>query len=663
MDTFLRAMLSNAVASSVLALLVACLSRPLERRPAILHGLWLLVLIKLITPPLYEVPIPWPGSKAVPAAGQATEWQVLTVEADELDVSVASDTILSAEPGGKGVMLTPTQAPAPAARPIDWRRWTAAAWLAGSATVLILTVRRTTRFHRLLRSARPANHDECEWIEDLARRIGMRQAPRIGWVRARISPLVWSVGLRPLLVLPRDLWKALDERKRSTLVVHELAHLRRGDHLVRFLELVVTCLYWWHPLLGWIRQSLRDAEERCCDAWVVWAFPDSARSYAETLLDALDFVHRSDPVEPLLASGLGKVPHLQRRLTMIMTGMSRRSPGLPGRLGLLAVAVALLPLGATWAQAPAESKDGQGEPGRIRIDSGDLTIVARDAEFAPDGQILFFGDTQVAPRETIVKLSGPLDDVIPKLEKLIADLKKNPGPSGAGRVRVEDLEKLLDDLKQKKLPSGDGHRVVVKSMKLDAPELLQEVHQNVQKHLMVMQEVVPVVKQAQMDRAQQEVRELRATIESSMKKLEAAQARIRELGGEPGETPVISWVVKQPSRTVMQYVVTRPVPQGRNHVVTKPVKIVGIRPEGAKTIMKPVDEPKPREVTVEVKAEYKPDPEKQGKQKQPSRSGAAAGDSRRIDQIEKRLRELQDELQRMKKSAGVHFDTRSSPRQ
>ncbi len=175
-----------------------------------------------------------------------------------------------------GDTLVPGQIPSAASTPFDWRRWAAVVWLAGSLAVLAVTARRTIRFHRLLRSARPATDDEREWVEDLARRIGMRRAPEIGFVRARISPLVWSVGRRPLLILPQDLWKTLDDRKRSTLVVHELAHLRRGDHLVRFLEVLVTCIYWWHPLLGWIRQSLRDAEERCCDAWAVWAFPDSA---------------------------------------------------------------------------------------------------------------------------------------------------------------------------------------------------------------------------------------------------------------------------------------------------------------------------------------------------------------------------------------------------
>ena len=54
----------------------------------------------------------------------------------------------------------------------------------------------------------------------------------------------------------------------------------------------MTALYWWNPVLWWARQALRDVEEQCCDAWVVWAFPDAAKSYAETLLETLDFLNR-----------------------------------------------------------------------------------------------------------------------------------------------------------------------------------------------------------------------------------------------------------------------------------------------------------------------------------------------------------------------------------
>ena len=58
METLLNLGLANALSATVLAVLVAASARLLARRPAILHCLWFLVLLKLLTPPLFEIPLP-----------------------------------------------------------------------------------------------------------------------------------------------------------------------------------------------------------------------------------------------------------------------------------------------------------------------------------------------------------------------------------------------------------------------------------------------------------------------------------------------------------------------------------------------------------------------------------------------------------------------------
>src|SRR5438105_2422304 len=47
---------SNALMATVLALIAATVSS-LGRRPALAHALWLLVLLKLVTPPLVLLPL------------------------------------------------------------------------------------------------------------------------------------------------------------------------------------------------------------------------------------------------------------------------------------------------------------------------------------------------------------------------------------------------------------------------------------------------------------------------------------------------------------------------------------------------------------------------------------------------------------------------------
>ena len=60
MDGLLPVVLSNGVLATALALVAAVAGR-LGRRPALTHGLWLLVLLKLVTPPLVSVPVAWPA--------------------------------------------------------------------------------------------------------------------------------------------------------------------------------------------------------------------------------------------------------------------------------------------------------------------------------------------------------------------------------------------------------------------------------------------------------------------------------------------------------------------------------------------------------------------------------------------------------------------------
>src|SRR5437764_30357 len=68
MSTLLQLGVGNALLAGLLALLAAVVSR-LCKRPALAHGLWLLVLLKLVTPipPLFWWHLSWLDSATPPA--------------------------------------------------------------------------------------------------------------------------------------------------------------------------------------------------------------------------------------------------------------------------------------------------------------------------------------------------------------------------------------------------------------------------------------------------------------------------------------------------------------------------------------------------------------------------------------------------------------------
>jgi beta-lactamase regulating signal transducer with metallopeptidase domain len=229
----------------------------------------------------------------------------------------------------------------------------AGVWLAGSIAWFILVAYRIACFRRWLRCARQASQELREQAEWLAERLGLATCPSVWLLPGRLSPMVWALGRRPRLLVPSGLWERLDLGQQAALLVHELAHLRRRDHWVRGLEFLVTGLYWWHPVVWWACREIREAEEQCCDAWVVSTLPRAARAYAIALMETVDFLSETQNALPAVASGIGQIHDLRRRLTMIMHGKTPRALSGAGLWMVLGIGT-LLPLMPTWAQEPEE---------------------------------------------------------------------------------------------------------------------------------------------------------------------------------------------------------------------------------------------------------------------------------------------------------------------
>ena len=347
MDRLLTIGISNAIAATVLAA-AAWAVCAVVRKPAVARAVWLLVLLKLLTPPVYTVRIPWPAAKQVtppprPARPVSTAVSPYIETSDE-----------APEPAPQQAP-TIVRAPAPApphphhAAAIPWAALALVIWLGGSTVCGGLVVLRVRRFARLLRYATlapPALQDRCALI---CRQLGLRRPPAVWLVPGAVCPMLWAVGAAPRVLIPQNLWDALDEGQRDTLLAHELAHLRRRDHWVRPIELMASVLYWWHPIAWLARRRLREAEEQCCDAWVVWALPHLVRQYATALLEAIDFVSSSRGVVPALASGMGEFQNLKRRLVMIKQRTVGRTLSRTSLFAVCAVA-AVLPLAPALGQ-------------------------------------------------------------------------------------------------------------------------------------------------------------------------------------------------------------------------------------------------------------------------------------------------------------------------
>ena len=92
MNTLLELALSNALLAGLLAVLAAVVG-VVVRRPALSHSLWLLVLLKLATPSLLPIPVPWPqADEEIPSA-------VAAAVDDPSDLTLLADPTVEASEG------------------------------------------------------------------------------------------------------------------------------------------------------------------------------------------------------------------------------------------------------------------------------------------------------------------------------------------------------------------------------------------------------------------------------------------------------------------------------------------------------------------------------------------------------------------------------------
>jgi HEAT repeat protein/beta-lactamase regulating signal transducer with metallopeptidase domain len=169
--------------------------------------------------------------------------------------------------------------------------------------------------------------------------------------------------LRPTIVMP-PVATSWSEERRLTVLVHELAHIRRNDVATCLVARVACALHWMNPLVWRAARKLRDECERACDDLVIRAGM-TASTYADDLLDIVRNAGTSR--SPAVALPMAQRSDFEGRLLAILDPISPRRA--PSRVRSFAVAVFVAAIAMPLAaMAPAPMADAQ-------EDSADETVV------------------------------------------------------------------------------------------------------------------------------------------------------------------------------------------------------------------------------------------------------------------------------------------------
>jgi len=160
--------------------------------------------------------------------------------------------------------------------------WLAVLWLAGVAVLSARLLGGWVVVQRLShRAARPITGALYATMEDLAHRIGIQRLPRL--LVSDLIQVPTVIGcLRSVILLPASAVAGLSPDMLETILLHELAHIRRYDYLVNLWQSAVETVLFYHPAVWWVSQTIRTEREHCCDDLVIVVLNDR-KTYARAL--------------------------------------------------------------------------------------------------------------------------------------------------------------------------------------------------------------------------------------------------------------------------------------------------------------------------------------------------------------------------------------------
>ena len=322
-----------------------------SRAAAERHWVWTSAALTLLALPLLTLAMPALALPAlrIPAARWLPDPAMALFHVNAVAASGRHDLAGAVQPAAAAAVRAAI--PRFVWRLFDWPFALMMAWAAGAA----LTFARMWFAYAAIRRARAAARPfpDQALCEGLSRMLGIRRKIEILETEPGSMPMTFGF-FRAAILLPSGA-AAWSEEKRRMVLLHELAHVRRGDVAAHWMARAALALYWWNPLAWKAWKEFLKERERAADD-VVLSAGERPSDYAGHLLA----VARSLQLAPAMGWGavaMARRSQLEARLRSILDSRIERSA--TGRAWGFAAAVAAIiiagPLAAVRAQDSASS--------------------------------------------------------------------------------------------------------------------------------------------------------------------------------------------------------------------------------------------------------------------------------------------------------------------
>lgn len=312
------------------------------------YALWALVALRLIF--VWSVPAPlsvhnFTARAALDGPSGAARQEVSAADGREAKFrdsrpTAASGESANARPEPKsfrpatvaeaGIPSRLHAVPADSANPAGINYWNIAAalWMSGALVLAVVVAAQALRMGRKLQRGKPVLYEPAlRLLRQCGRETGVSALPALYETGAVTVPALTGV-LRPRLLLPKGFLDSFSVDSLRHVLLHELAHLRRGDIWWSWVMNLLLIAHWFNPVLWWARRRVLADRECACDAAVLDVLDgQDPAAYGKTMLALAERFVPPNRFVPGLAGMSESSTTLRRRIEMILNFRPCRKRG------------------------------------------------------------------------------------------------------------------------------------------------------------------------------------------------------------------------------------------------------------------------------------------------------------------------------------------------
>jgi hypothetical protein len=252
--------------------------------PSLRYWFWQIAAIKLLLMPLWSVSILLPATPPLWTGARMDSWPAAR-PGSEIGLTPEDRRLARDQDAAADGLPHEGQASGPWIARVEWQAWVFLVWGLAVMSQIAAIAHQRSRLERLLRQAAPGDDPALlALVVELSGRIGLRPRPSVTIIDDEGSPFVCGLW-RPSLVLPRGLTSSLDLESLRSVLLHELAHIRRRDLLWDWIPAIARLLYFFHPAAHFIVARARLERELACDQTAMVLTGLGAAGYASTLVE------------------------------------------------------------------------------------------------------------------------------------------------------------------------------------------------------------------------------------------------------------------------------------------------------------------------------------------------------------------------------------------